>query len=242
MKQDYYHDTKKNIYLFIIIPILLNLILVGFYFSGVPYLQNIISLNDIFLTRESGLLEQLQNFYLLSIFSIFFYLSIKRKAKSEKIFFLLLSGVFAFLFLEEIDYGRNLYEFFIGHSSDVEIRNWHNQSTDGKKQNVKYFKQLIDLANVLWFILLPLLKVKINIPIIKSTIPSRFFIIGFILTAILSSITHTFENMDLSQINGISGTLSGNISEFRENNTYYLYLLYAIQIANTKLIIKFKND
>lgn len=242
MQQNYYHNTKKNIYFFIVIPFILNFILMGFYFSGINFLQNIISPNDVFLTRESGLLEQLQNLYLLSIFAMFFYLSIKRPNKNEKIFFSLLSAIFVFLFLEEIDYGMNLYEFFLGHASGENVRNWHNQSADGNRQNVHYFKQLIDLANVTWFILLPLLASKVKIPFIKSIMPSRFFIVGFILTAVLSSISHYLENMNLSEINGSFGSLSGNISEFREHNTYYLYLLYAIQIANTKLAIKFRDD
>ena len=242
MNQNYYNDTKKNIYIFIVIPIVINFILMGFYFSGNEFLQNIISPNDAFYTRESGLLEQLQNIYLLVIFGLFLNLSIKRTDKKEKILFSLLSAIFAFLFLEEIDYGMNLYEFFLGHSSGYEIRNWHNQSADGNRQNVHYFKQLIDIANVLWFIILPLVASKIKIPFIKSITPSRFFIIGFALTAVFSSIAHYLYNIGFDEINGLKGSLSGNISEFRENNTYYLYLLYAIQIVNTKLIIKFKNN
>ncbi len=235
---NYYYSNKKKFFIFIFIPLLLNILLVSFYFSGIDTLQQIISPNNGFLTRESGLLEQLQNIYLLSIFSIFLFLAFKRHDKKEKIFFTLLSILFLFLFLEEIDYGMNLYEFFIGHSANFEIRNWHNQSADNQKQNVHYFKQLIDLVNVLWFVLLPLMASKIKTPFIKSLMPDRFFIIGFVMTLVYSKITHGLDNLDLSIINNVAGSLEGNISEFREHNTYYLYLLYAIQIANTK--IKFK--
>ena len=241
---NYYNSTKKNIYFFIVIPIVLNIILVGCYFSGISLLQHIVSPNDGFLTRESGLLEQLQNIYLLFILFIFTKNIIKREQKDEKIFFTLLSIVFLFLFLEEIDYGLNLYEFFLGHASGIELRNWHNQTVDGHRQNVSYFKQLIDIANIIWFVLIPLLAYKINfqIPILKSLMPNRFFIIGFILTALYSSITHSLDNMGLSIINGEGGSLTGNISEFREHNTYYLYLLYALQIINTKLTLRFKAN
>lgn len=230
----------QNIYLFIIIPLALNLLLMGFYFSGIDVLQQIISLNNGFLTRESGLLEQLENLYLLSAFAMFVYFSVKRVNANEKLFFIFLSLLFLFLLLEEIDYGINLYEFFTGHNMSESARNWHNESADGAKQNVHYFKQLIDWANFLWFIVLPLVATKVKMPIIKCLIPNRFFIIGFIMTIIYSRIAHGLNDLELSIIDGIEGSLAGNISEFREHNTYYLYLLYAFQIIKTKLTLTLK--
>ncbi|MEH6442508.1 MAG: hypothetical protein V7784_01300 [Oceanospirillaceae bacterium] len=227
----------KNIYLFIIIPVILNLLLMGFYFSGIDVLQQIISPNNGFLTREAGLLEQLQNIYLLSIFAMFFYFSVKRTDTHEKLFFFTLSLLFLFLFLEEIDYGISLYEFFTGEHTNGSARNWHNESADGDRQNVHYFKQLIDLANFLWFIILPLFAAKITTPIIKCLIPNRFFIIGFLLTIIYSRIAHGLNNPDSGVVDG---SLDGNISEFREHNTYYLYLLYSLQIIKSKLTLTFK--
>jgi len=231
----------KSIYLFIIIPVLLNLFLMGFYFSGIDTLQQVVSVNNGFLTRESGLLEQLENLYLLSIFAIVVYFFIKRTDISEKLFFFSLSLLFLFLLLEEIDYGMNLYEFFTGNKMIEPVRNWHNELTDGGKQNVHYFKQLIDVANFLWFIVLPLLATRVKTPIIKCLIPNRFFIIGFILTVIYSQIAHGLDDLGLSIISGVHGSLAGNISEFREHNTYYLYLLYAFQIINTKLTLTLKS-
>lgn len=231
---------QNNIYLFIIIPIALNLLLVGFYFSGIDILQQIISPNNDFLTRESGLLEQLQNIYILSIFVMFAYFFIKRSPPSEKIFFFALSFVCLFLLLEENDYGISLYEFFTNNNVNESTRNWHNQSTQDSHQNVRYFKQLIDLVNLLWFIVLPLIANKIKMPMIKCLVPNRFFIIGFLLTILYSRIAHGLEYLDLDIINGSKGSLLGNISEFREHNTYYLYLLYALQIVKTKLTLTLK--
>lgn len=228
--------TTKNIYLFILVPLSLNLLLMGLYFSSIDTLQQIVSPNNGFLTRESGLLEQLQNIYLLSIFAIFVYFSIKRTNPKEKLFFLFLSLIFLFLLLEEIDYGINLYEFFINENIGNSARNWHNESIDSNRQNVHYFKQLIDLANFLWFIVLPLISTKINVPIIKCLTPNRFFIAGFLLTIIYSRIAHGLDDFGFSY----RGSLTGNISEFREHNTYYLYLLYAFQITQTKLTLRLK--
>jgi len=232
--------SRQHIYLFLVIPLALNFFLMGFYFSGIDALQQIISVNNGFLTRESGLLEQLENLYLLTIFVMFFYLSIKRINGIEKLFFFSSSLIFLFLLLEEIDYGINLYEFFTHNTVSGSARNWHNESANGTKQNVHHFKQLVDVANFLWFIVLPLIANKIKTPIIKCLIPHRFFIIAFLLTILYSRIAHGLDDLGLSIIDGVYGSLSGNISEFREHNTYYLYLLYAFQIINTKLTLKLK--
>ncbi|NOQ93215.1 MAG: hypothetical protein GQ547_01120 [Methylophaga sp.] len=232
--------SRQHVYLFIVIPVVLNILLMGFYFSGVDALQQIISVNNGFLTRESGLLEQLENIYLLTVFVMFAYFSIKRINAIEKLFFFSSSLIFLFLLLEEIDYGINLYEFFTHNTISGSARNWHNESANGTKQNVHYFKQLIDLANFLWFIVLPLIAAKIKTPIIKCLIPHRFFILGFLLTILYSRIAHSLDDLELSVIDGVYGSLRGNISEFREHNTYYLYLLYAFQVINTKLTLTLK--
>ena len=230
-------EKNKNIYLFIIIPVLLNLLLIGFYFSGIEFLQNIISPNNEFLTRESGLLEQLQNILLLSSLIFFLRALIRQPRFEEKLFFLALSIVFTFLFLEEIDYGISLYEFLTNSNFNGSARNWHNQESYGDGQNVKYLKRSIDFANFLWFIVLPLAAVKIKVPAIKCLVPNRFFTIAFILTLFYSNIAHSLDDLGFSIINGASGSLTSNISEFREFNNYYLYLLYALQIVKTKLTL-----
>ena len=239
MNDGYFSNPKKNIYLFFIIPLLLNLVLVGAYISGIAGLQHIISPNNGFLTREAGLLEQLENLYLLVAFFMFLFLVFKRTTLIEKAFFAVLSVLFLFLFLEEIDYGLNLYEFIIGEHIEG-VRNWHNESADGEKQNVHYFKQLIDGANLLWFVILPLVASKIKTPLITCLVPHRFFIAAFLLTVVYSKLTHGLDDMGLHIIDGVQGSLTSNISEFREHNTYYLYLLYALQVVNTRLTLSFK--
>jgi len=232
--------SRQHIYLFIVTPLVLNCFLMGLYFSGIDVLQQIISVNNGFLTRESGLLEQLENLYLLTIFVMFAYLAIRRTNAIEKLFLFSSSLIFLFLLLEEIDYGINLYEFFTHNTISGTARNWHNESADGTKQNVQYFKQLVDFANFLWFIALPLIASKVKIPIIKCLIPHRLFILSFILTIFYSRVAHGLDDLGLSVIDGVQGSLSGNISEFREHNTYYLYLLYAFQVINTKLTLTLK--
>jgi len=152
----------------------------------------------------------------------------------EKIFFFVLASLFLVLFLEEIDYGLHIYEFITGQSSALENRNWHNQQ-NGKHDNVHFLKLLVDVITILWFVVLPLFADKIKIPIIKCLIPTRYFVAGFILAFLLSRLTHVLHDQGLGIINGIEGNLFGNLSEFREQNTYYFYLLYAIQLTKTQL-------
>ncbi len=233
-------SRQANIYLFLIIPILVNLVLMGFYFSGVGILQQIISPVSDFLTREFGLLEQLQNLYLLIILGIFIVAFNNSSSVNERLFLGLLSVLSLIVFLEEIDYGISLYEFFAGQNTGIGIRNWHNQRATSTHQNVHYLKQAIDLINFFWFVVLPLMANKINTPIIKSLIPSRFFIAAFLLTIVYSRIAHGLQDAGWGFIDGMNGSLTGNISEFREHNTYYLYLLYAWQIMSSELKLTFK--
>lgn len=225
---------KKNIYLFVVIPVCSNCILLGLYYSGIHELQQIIAPTIDFLAvrswREFGLVEQLQNICLLSTVALFFHSFIKREPASEKLFFLTLSIIVLFLFAEEIDYGMHIYELIQGEYSGVGNTNLHNVVI-GKHDYGHYLKQLMDLTTIIWFILLPMLSNRIKTPLIKSLLPTRFFIVGFFLTFVFSQIAHFLQGNDFGIINGVEGNMVGNISEFRELNTYYLYFLYGLQIT-----------
>ncbi len=227
---------KEKIILFVGIPIFASLLFLGLYFSGIKAAQQLIAPTIDWLLpnswREFGIIEQIQNIYLLAIIIIFTIVVIKRKLMPEKIFFLSGALLILVLFLEEIDYGIHFYEYFTGQASSIEVRNWHNQETNGK-QNVAYLKKIVDLITVVWFILIPIFSYKIKYIPIKSIIPSRWFIVGFIIVFVFSSLAHFLQDMGWGIINGVEGNMVHNISEFRETNIYYLYLLYAIQLVNT---------
>jgi hypothetical protein len=227
---------RDNITLFIIIPIGVNIVLLGLYFSGIKGFQQIIAPTIDFLAvrswREFGLLEQLQNICLLSTFYILFRAGKMRNPASEKFIFFTISFIFMFLFLEDIDYGIHIYELIKGEYTGISNTNLHN--IELSKHDLGHFlKQFMDLTTIVWFIFLPLLAKKIKAPIIKSILPSRYFIAGFLLTFFFSQIAHFLNSNGYSTINGVNGNLVGNISEFREFNSYYLYLLYALQIVKS---------
>ena len=238
-------NYKNNIYLFVIIPICSNCILLGLYYSGIIELQQIIAPTIDFLAvrswREFGLVEQLQNICLLTTFALFFHAFIKRESWSEKLFFLTLSVVFLFLFVEEIDYGMHVYELIKGEYSGFSNTNLHNLEI-GTHDYGHYLKQFMDLTTIVWFIILPILANKIKTPIIKCLLPSRYFVVGFILIFMFSQIAHILEDNGFSVINGVDGNMVGNISEFRELNTYYLFFLYGVQIVKSNLSFTFRSD
>jgi len=230
---------NKKLILFIVLPISLNLAFIGFYFSGNQFLQYLIAPQFDWLHhrswREFGLLEQLQNAYLLIIFVLFATEVFKRPALLEKAFFLFGGLVMLFLLLEEIDYGVHFYEYAIGQESAIEVtqRNWHNRDIAGKSINGR-LKRSSNLLMIIWFIVFPLLASRINFKSLKAIIPSPWFIVGFTFVLLFSTLAHYLDDIGMAYINDIEGGLKGNISEFRETNTYYLYLLYAVQLITTK--------
>jgi len=232
---------KKYLVSFVFIPLLFNLILIGCYFSGIDFLQQIIAPTVEGLAsnawREFGLLEQLQNLLLLAVVVI---LALSTKNMNSVLDRALLIGAtlaFLFLFLEEIDYGIHYYELFIGENTGIEVRNWHNQKTNGE-QNVKKLKQLVDVLMFLLFIVLPLVKNKISVPFIQNIAPSRWFIAGFAVSLSCSNFAHFLDDQGLGIIAMQEGNLTGNISEFRELSNYYFFMLYALQLHKLESLFR----
>lgn len=225
--------------LFVIIPVCLNLVFIGFYFSGNQFFQYLVSPQFEWLPhrswRELGLLEQLQNSFLLIIVVLFVTQVVRRPSLIEKIFFLGGSLVFLILLLEEIDYGIHFFEYFSGQESAIEVtqRNWHNRDIAGRSINGR-LKKVSSLLMFIWFFVCPLLSRKIDFKYLKNIVPSRWFILAFMLAMLFSNLAHYLDGLSLGAIQGVAGSLQGNISEFRETSTYYLYLLYAIQLIATQ--------
>lgn len=229
-----------------IVPTILNTVLIGMYFSGVKIAQQIVAPSvhglPIRSWREYGLVEQLQNVFLLSIIVFFIVQLWQRKQLIEKAVFFVGAMVITFLFLEEIDYGIHYYELYIGHEADVaeKARNWHNKGEVGE-HNVSYLKRVIDLITICWFCILPLLARKRNLGRLHALIPSIWFIVVFTISLVFSNVAHYFQSIQFDVINGQTGNLLGNISEFRETITYYAYLLYALQLVKTPSLFAIKT-
>lgn len=227
---------KKPLIIFVAIPLLINLLLIGLYFSGSAALQQWAAPTIDWLPRNSwrefGLLEMLQNLFLLAVIGILLLTAVRASYLLDKLCFVGAAAVFLFLFAEEIDYGIHFYEFVTGEYSGIEQRNWHNRRIDGQ-QNVKRFKQLMDVIMAMLFIVLPLVKNRIPIAFLQTIAPSRWFIAGFAVGIGMANVAHLLDDAGLATLNGVAGNLEGNISEFRELSNYYFFLIYALQLWRT---------
>lgn len=238
---------KKKVILFVLIPVTFNLFFFGLYFSGVDWLQQLVAprMTDaipVSSWREFGVVEQLQNIFLLYIVIVFLVAAVKRKCIIEKVVFAAGFFLMLFLFLEEIDYGLHFWHYFIDSPSEVSRFNWHNQHTFSNHENGRYLRKLGDLVIVCWFLLLPLLSYRFNFQRVKSVIPSPWFIATLIVSFLCTSLAHYLDDQGMGMINGRPGILDGNVSEFRETTTYYLYLLYALQLTKTTDLISKKAE
>jgi len=233
---------QKNLVLYLFIPLSVNVLIVGLYFSGNEFSQHLISpiIDDLPFRswREFGLLEQLQNLLLLSVVVIFIRATFRNNSQLEKVFFSTGAAIFLFLFLEEIDYGLHFYSYCTGNCSETSNYNWHNLKTLGKRQNGTYLKKISDLAMIIWFIFVPLLNKKVPFsPTFKAITPSLWFVVLLLIAVCTSSLAHYLDGLKWDRINDIQGSLFGNTSEFRELNTYYICLLYAIQLTQNKALL-----
>ena len=237
---------QNKLGLFIGVPLAFSLVFIGFYFSGNQFLQYLIAPQFDWLHhrtwREFGLLEQSQNVLLLTIIILFLVEVRCRPVLLENAFFLVASLLFLLLLLEEVDYGIHFYEYLIGQESSIEVakRNWHNQDLSGRSLSGR-LKKVNNLLIIVWFILAPLLAMRFNFKALKAIIPSPWFVASFMLVSVLSALAHVLDDRGMAYINGIDGALNGNISEFRETSTYYLYLLYALQLIITQDLFSRKH-
>ncbi len=226
---------KKEVLFFVLIPAVFNLLFLGLYFSGINSLQQLIAprMETLYPPswREFGMVEQMQNILLFSTFGILFYAALKRKISTEKYFFTFGSVIVLFLFLEEIDYGLHFAHYFLNNAIEIPRFNWHNQQTFSGRENGHYLKQISDLLCIIWFLLIPMVKTKCSFRPLASIIPCRWFITALIVSFIFSLLAHYLNEQGFGIIDNQQGLLDGNISEFRETSTYYLFLLYALQLA-----------
>ncbi len=234
---------KKEVLFFMLIPAAFNLLFLGLYFSGISSLQQLIvpRMETLYLPswREFGMVEQAQNILLLSTLGVLFYAALKRKISTEKYFFAFGSIIVLFLFLEEIDYGLHFAHYFLNNTIEIPRFNWHNQQTFSDRENGHYLKQASDFLCIIWFLLIPMVKTKCSFRPLASIMPCRWFIAALIVSFMFSPLAHYLNEQGFGIIDNQQGLLDGNISEFRETSTYYLFLLYALQLAKR---VNFKKN
>ena len=224
-------DVKKTI-IYAIVPTLLGLLMVLAYFSKIPWLQSIISPSIDNITpgasREFGLLENTQNLCLLIIFMTALISVIKTRPKDQKVVWTLISLFSAWVFLEEIDYGWHFREFFLGRRPQGFI-NVHNI---GRTDVI--IKDNLTIAMGLWFVVLPLIVRKSKTALVKYVLPDLYSIFTIFLAVPVLLLAASLEEIS----GGGTGTLTGNISEFREFFIYYIFMLYVWEVGINRRLNK----
>ena len=217
---------KKRLLLFyVVLPAAVSLTLIAAYFSGVPWLQSIISPNlpgiDFNTKREMGLLENLDNLLLVGIVIVAACGLRRKKLAPERVGFVLILLFSVWVLLEEVDYGWHFREFFLGQHSGS-FRNIHNIG-----HTTQVIKSVVDLGMVVLFVALPLAARRVRWPLLRYAAPTAYSILTLVVMVLVRTLAHGLE----SQGYGRGGTLTNNISEFRELVVYYIFLLYVVEIV-----------
>lgn len=200
----------------------------GLYFSGNETLQEIVSPRMPQMHpdsgREFGLLENLQNLVLLVMVGVALGAARRKTPKWEKGLFAAIAAFALFVFLEEIDYGLHFYEYLRGipWNRAVKARNVHNV---GNRTQVA--KQVVDVAMVIFFVIGPVVFARSTRPWIRYFTPDRYSVLTMVAMGIVHVSAHGLRDWGV----GSEGTIHKNLSEFRELVTYYLFLLYLIEVG-----------
>lgn len=213
---------------YFVFPMALSGVLLAMYFSGNAVLENIIAAPDfekvrLDSRREFGLVENLQNLFILGVIGAAIWAAIKQPSLLIKAFMVFVAlGAFV-LFLEEIDYGLHYYDLLAGvHPDDArETRNLHNQ---GELNTI--LKTASNAAMIAVFGVMPFAVrlLKIENKWVRYFTPDPFMALLLIVSLITRSIAHSLNNEGLGR--GFYG-----MSEFREVVIYYLGFVYTLYLA-----------
>lgn len=213
------------------VPVVVSAVLMAMYFSGLRIFETIISMPYFEALhsnsrREFGLVENIQNLLLVAILVVTCRAAVQHRAMVVRLAF---GSIFAgtlFMFLEEIDYGLHVYEVLTGVPPEetAKRRNFHN--VDGRTGEMK---RIGDVLMILYFAIAPFAMMRSSRPLIRYFRPDPYLVLTVIAASVMPEIGHKLDDR------GLGVGLQGNISEFREVITYYLVLLYTLDLSNRSL-------
>jgi len=218
----------KKLLLYFCIPLLVTLPLVGMYFSGIRVLQFIVSPYHTGMnpssSREFGLLENIQNIVLIAIIIIAFTGFRRKRLRWDKAAFGFITAFGVFVLLEELDYGLHIYEYVRGipWSDSSTFRNVHNIG-----ETTQLAKQVVDTGMVVLFVIAPLALARSKKPLVRYLTPDRYSVLTMLAALIVRFVAHALKDHGF----GTWGTMHSNLSEFRELITYYVFMLYLVEVA-----------
>lgn len=216
-----------------VIPLVLSIALIGMYFSGISWLQQVVSPAFPGLypdsNRELGLLENLQNVFLAVIVYTCLRGAWRKESVRERVFWGAAACFSLFVLLEEMDYGLHLYELLRGVSMTeaATTRNIHNtyDLTDIMKNG-----SLVGM--ILLFVVLPFGFVRSSSALIRYTAPDKFSALTLVVMFLVRTLAHWLNDRGF----GAGGTIHKNISEFRELLIYYLFMVYFLEVVFRRML------
>ncbi|HPO13879.1 MAG TPA: hypothetical protein PLI09_10575 [Candidatus Hydrogenedentes bacterium] len=243
-----------------IVPAIVMLLIIGMYFSHNTVLQRIVCPKlpplPVDSWREFGLLELLQNVCLVIMAATLAYGVFKLRSLRERAACALLCLFTLFVLGEEIDYGTHIYRFVTTERSTgwfTPVTQWapgvlENTVWDAPNVNIHnrgnltdVFKHVADVILFGLFIIFALAGPRIPRPWLKRLAPDRFAILTVLLMVVLNQITHGLGEYEEHVIeNAVRlgqtipwevGSITNNLSEFRELIVYYLFMVYVISVV-----------
>jgi hypothetical protein len=211
--------SKRERFYYWYLPIIVLVPAILMYFSGVPWMVEIVCPSA---NREYGLIENLQLLALLYMAVISAMAVVRKTSALEKIGFAFLAVFSVLVLLEEMDWGAHFLEAFTGERSNVfkdltGQTNIHNQD-----ENAKWFKRPVYLIMAALFIFFPLYREKFTNSLMLYVTPKKV-IVGTVVIALLSDLIPRFTvKLGIRPDAGL-GT---NIGEFSEVMVYYTFALY----------------
>jgi hypothetical protein len=217
---------KRKVAIYFVLPMAVMSALLAMCFSGVRILETIVVMPHLESVarssrRELGLLENLQNVLILITLIVAVRSVIRLRVPMARIMFIAIATVSLFMLLEETDYGLHFYEFLSGTPQDqlADVRNLHNRGISTP------LKSTGDVLLILGFVVAPLVLGRSTHPWIRYLAPHRYFILTMLCAYITSRVGHSLED------NAARIGFEKNIGEFREAVTYYIAMLYTLEIS-----------
>jgi hypothetical protein len=102
------------------------------------------------------------------------------------------------------------------------FRNLHNVG-----HTTQIIKSVVDLGLVVLFVMAPLAVRWVRWPLLRYAAPSPYSILTLVVMVLVRTVAHGLESRGY----GHGGTLTNNVSEFRELVVYYIFLLYLVEIV-----------
>lgn len=188
------------------------------------------------INREFGVAENLQLLLLIAIFVLALRGIKLNSAKQVRLGFKIIAGITVLLLMEEIDYGLHYWDYLMLENPEnvavmdidysKEVRNLHN---NGDVTSIS--KMLSYVLIVTLFVIIPLASPRMlrYAPALQYLSPSRMVVATAVCLLLVNHVAlYLYRNYEHS-----NQALNGNISEFEEIMTYYIFFLYIRELASS---------